>query len=677
MKRNILIIFFIILSAVAVERILSNVSFFKDLELKTYDMRARFSTENNIFSKNKYSDKSIVIVGIDDYSLRKLSQKSSASWEKNVWLKVINFIEKGRPKVVMFDMVFQKAVDKPWYDETFADTLKKYDNTVLGTYLDEPLLKDNNFTKKIKINSNNYIPTMSSLNVSIDSKKLDDAITYKINAPIDNVYSVNNTIGVLNSVLDNDSAIRQVQPIFKLVKDGKTYYMPSLAFAGFLKYYGEGDKIIIKKNKIFYKNKIIPVDESGLVSINRHNLSHGYSYIPISSILLNKGGKDELKPGFFKGKIVVIGKTATGGLIDLRSIVDQSYSTPEINAAAIDNFINDSVQGKKNQEKFISETSKPVEFVLTLFACIIAALLGLVPKSAFMGFFNGFLSIIAYISFSFLMFVNPASRVLIPMVVPLYYLAVTSGVVFAFRFYKEMTRKASIMNVFGKFVSPKVLSVVMKNPDKMILKNTKKRITILFCDVKNFSTLCEQHDPEQLISSLNDLFKEIVNIIFNNNGTVDKFIGDCIMAYWGDFVSCEEDSYLAVKTALEIKAKVEELKLINAKANKISFDVKIGINTGEAVLGLAGTDKIMNYTAMGDAVNVASRLESSCSRLNRSILISKSTYQEVEDKIKADYIGEIEVKGKNEKVEVYEPLDIHCEPNAQAQKETELITNEK
>ena len=178
----------------------------------------------------------------------------------------------------------------------------------------------------------------------------------------------------------------------------------------------------------------------------------------------------------------------------------------------------------------------------------------------------------------------------------------------------------------------------------------------MFCDVKDFTTLSEKCNPEQLGANLNELFNEIVNVIFENNGTVDKFIGDCIMAYWGDPIATDDDSYMAVKTALEIKKKVDELRIKNIKEKKIVFDVKIGINTGDALLGLAGSDKIMSYTAMGDAVNVAARLESSCSKLKRDILISKSTYDGAKDRIIVLDVGSIEVKGKDEQIKVYEPI---------------------
>lgn len=647
MKKNVLVILGIIIFTILLGHWLSNTYFFKHLELLSYDLRSKYNA--------KSADKDIVIVAIDNESLQELMSQPKG-WEKDVWKRVVQFVEKGHPKALMFNMVFEKLEDPPFYDRSFAETIKPYPDVVLGTYVDKPLGAENNFSKKIDISDNAKIPTFSPLDVAIDDKKLDRAITYTESAPIDDFYIRYNTVGVLNSVLDDDSVVRKNQPIFKVVKDGKTYYMPSLAFAGFLKYMGEGGKIVIKNHKIFYKNRVIPIDANGVVNISWHSMGRSYAYIPISKILLNKSGKGEIKPEFFKNKLVIIGKTFTGKEVDLSSLVDSTYTMPEANAVALDNFINDSNPKDKSARKFVHEIPKPVQYTIIAFTCLIVALLGLLPQSAFMGFLNGFAMIIMYVTFSFWMFINPASRIWLPLVEPLYYLTVTAGVVFAFRFYNEMTKKASIMNVFGKFVSPKVLATVMKDPSKFVLKNTKKHLTILFCDVKGFTSLSEKYEAEKLVTNLNELFKEIVNIIFENEGTVDKFIGDCVMAYWGDMTSSEENEFLAVKTALEIKQKVDELKIKNAAEDKIVFDVKIGINTGEAILGLAGTDKIMSYTAMGDAVNVAARLETACSQYEKDILISKTTYDCVKDKIEASNIGKISIKGKDEMIEVYEPI---------------------
>lgn len=664
MKKNLYIILGIILFAVIVERLFANVAFFQNLELLSYDIRSQLISDSSLLGKKfNDADKDIVIVAIDNYSKKKLMQTPREDlgpwpWKRDVWCEIVDFIEKGEPTAIMFDMVFEGLNENSWADRKFAQTLRNYDNIILGTYLDNPKVKENTFTKKIQIEKNDYLPTAYPLNVIIDDKKLDNAITYYTNAPVHDIYTEYNTIGVVNKILDSDNNVRRVQPLFKLVKDGEVYYMPSLAFAGFIKYMGEEEEIIVRDNRIFYKGRIIPINNQGIVNINKHKISHNYSYIPISKILLNKGRKKDLQSDFFKNKLVIIGKTAASGKVDLSSIIDPSYTSPEANAIALDNFMNDSIAGDKTSRNFVKEMPKSMQVLITIIACVIVGFLGWHSKSAFIGCLNGVLTIIVYIFFSFWLFVNPSSRVWVPIVVPIYYLMVTSGVVLAFRFYREINRKILLMDAFGKFVSPKVLSTAIKDPGNMSLKSTRKCITVLFCDIKDFSNICEKYEPEKLIANLNELFKEIVNIIFENNGTVDKFIGDCIMAYWGDLNPSENDAYLAVKTALEIKKRINELKISNAKEGKIIFDVKIGINTGEAILGLAGTDKIMSYTALGDAVNIASRLESSCTSVNKDILISKSTKDAAKDKIITLDVGKISVKGKEEAIEVFEPIGL-------------------
>lgn len=663
MKKNTYTILGIIIIVVLFGHILSNLSIVKKLELMSYDTRTNLASDNKPFGKNfNKADKNIVIVALDDASKKELMENSNEDigpwpWPRDVWRKVVDFIEQGEPKAILFDMVFENLNENSWNDRRFAQELRRHDNIVLGTYLGNPKIKNDTFAKNIYINPNLDIPTFQPLNVTINSKKLDKDITYYMNAPVNDIYTQYNTIGVLNKVLDSDNNVRKDQPIFKLVKNNETYYMPSLAFAGFLKYMGEGNDIVIKKKKLFYKDRIIPLNSDGTVNLSLHKYEGSYTYIPISKILLNEGGLDELQPEFFKDKLVIIGKTATNGNIDLSSTINPSYTSNEATAAALDNFINDSIPGNTFTRKFIYETPKPLQVLITIIACVLVALLSWFSRRALSGLLYGLLLILLYIIFSFWLFLNPASRILIPIVMPLYYLIITSGIIFVYRFYKEITKKAYIMNVFGKFVSPKITANLLKYPEEIKLKSTKKRITILFCDIKDFSNLCEKYDPEKLIDNLNNLVKEIVNIVFENGGSVDKFMGNSIMAYWGEPDS-KDNEFLAVKSALEIKKKIDEQKVINAKENKVIFDIKIGVNTGDAVLGLAGTDKIANYTAFGDTVDVAFRLESICSTCKRDILISDLTYQAAKDRIVVLEVGKMPIKGKEEYMEVYEPIGL-------------------
>ncbi len=662
MKKRLILIFGIILLVFISEHILSVATpLFKQLELLTYDARAKLSVDSGPFGgKFKPANKQIVIVAIDDYSSKEIAKNpqlnlGSFPWRRDVWGEVVDFIEQGKPKAVLFDILFSGLNENSWNDRRFAYVLRKYDNVALATSLNNPKYMVNDVSKKSIVNSE-YLPTPRSLNVQIDDKHLENSITYYSHAPVHDIYTTHNTMAVVNKVVGEDSVIRKSQPLFKLDKNGETYYMPSLAFAGFMKYLGDDGSIVVKNGNILYKDRVIPIDNQGQTNISWHGLGKNYDYVPISKILLSERNNEFIKPDFFKDKIVIIGRTEAGTDIHA-SAVSPSYAGPEANATAIDNFINDSQNSAKSR-KFISQLHPINEFFLILAFCFIIALLGYTAKNALIGFFNSFILILLYVLFSVCVFASPQYRIWVPIVVPLYYLIITSAVVFAFKFQKELAKRATVMNMFGKFVSPKVLTTLIKNQDNLVLKNTKKQITVMFCDVKDFTTLSERCNPEQLVENLNELFNEIVNIIFENNGTVDKFIGDCVMAYWGDPIASEEDSYMAIKTALDIKKKVNELKIKNAQEGKIILDVKMGINSGEALLGLAGSEKIMSYTAMGDAVNVASRLESSCSKLKRDILISKSAYDAAKSKIVVLDAGKIKLKGKDEQIEVFEPIGL-------------------
>lgn len=659
MKKG-LLIFGIILLVVFVQFLFKPL--FGQLELLTYDMRAKISTDRGPSARHfKHADKKIVIVAIDDYSRNEVAQNpqlnlGSWPWRRDVWAEVVDFIEQGEPKAILFDIIFNDVNHSYSYDNDFARALRRYDNIVLASSLNNPK-KISDKLKTDEIISSYFIPTGKPLNVEIDDPKIDDNITFYSHAPIYNMYTRYNTMGVVNKVVGSDSVIRSVQPIFKLVKEDETYYMPSLAFAGFLKYMGEDGKITIKNKKIFYKGREIPINNNATTLIGWHGTGKDYDYIPVSKILLNSENINKIDPEYFKDKIIIIGRTEAGTDIHA-SAVNPSYAGPEANAAAIDNFINDSDIADASRRKFISPVSQLFGYEMTIVLCLMMVLMILISKKPVLSIINSILFIMIYIMIAVYAFEDPTIRIWLPIIVPLYYMFCTAIVTYSFKLHGEAAKKLEIMNMFGKFVSPKVLSELMKSSHNLVLKNTKKHITIMFCDVKDFTKLSEKSNPEQLVENLNELFDEIVNVVFSNNGTVDKFVGDSVMAYWGDPVASEDDPYMAVKTALEIKKKVDELKIKNIKERKIVLDVKIGICTGEALLGLVGSQKIMSYTAMGDAVNSAARLESACSRLKRDILISKSTYDCVKDKIVAIDVGKIEVKGKNEQIEIYEPIGL-------------------
>lgn len=646
---------------------------FNQLELISYDWRSKMALDGQYFAgKFKPADKSnIVIIEVDDYSKIELSKHPDLNlgpwpWRRDVWSTVVKYLERSNPKAILFDLIFSDNAQTHSFEDTkLSWMMRSYDNVVIATSLNHPKSLVDKYKTKDLIKNSDFLPTSKSLDVVVESKKMDDKITYYSHSPINDIYTKYTPTGVVNAKKDKDNLLRTNAPLYKLIKNDKTYYIPSLAFSGFLMAMGDDEKITLKEDKIVYKNREIPLDKDGQMNISWHGKGRNYTFVPISSILI-ESERNKLDPSIFKDKIIFIGRTETGTDVHATP-VSPVYLGTETVATTLDNMLNDTDPENTLARKIVTAAPVYVEYVFILAACLLIVAIGVISKNPFVGLLNGIWVLILYILGCIYVFSCPTLRLWVPMIAPLYYMIATSAVLYSIRLQSETSKKTEIMNTFGKFVSPSVLDNLLANSNNLVLKSSKKLVTVMFCDVKDFTTLSEKSDPDQLVENINELFNEIVNIIFANNGTVDKFVGDCIMAFWGDPVSSGDDAYMAVKTALEIKKKVNELKLSSIKEGKIVLDVKIGINTGEALMGLVGSNRLMSYTAMGDAVNTAARLESACSKLQKDLLISKSTYDEVKDRVVAIDAGVISVKGKEEQVGIFEPISLVVEEKKDAQ----------
>ncbi len=217
----------------------------------------------------------------------------------------------------------------------------------------------------------------------------------------------------------------------------------------------------------------------------------------------------------------------------------------------------------------------------------------------------------------------------------------------------EIRKKKEIMGMFGKYVSPNIAGKLVENPDQVKLGGRKRRLTILFSDIRGFTPLSESMEPEEISALLNDYFTRMTAVLFRHEGTLDKFMGDAVMAFFGDPVPYEDHAVKAVKVALEMQAEIVELKKKWISEDRKSFDVGIGINTGEVTVGNHGSTDFFDYTVLGDNVNLTARLESNAKK--GQILISHSTYEEIKEKnFIVNKLEPIMVKGKSKPVQIYE-----------------------
>ncbi len=215
----------------------------------------------------------------------------------------------------------------------------------------------------------------------------------------------------------------------------------------------------------------------------------------------------------------------------------------------------------------------------------------------------------------------------------------------------SLREKELIKGAFSTYVSSQIMDEVLKDPGRMALGGARKRVTMLFTDIRGFTSMSEIMEPEDVVSIINVYLSVQTEIILRNGGMLDKFVGDCVMAVFGAPISKPDDSFRAVKSALEIQRSIRELNQARKMAGEKTVTIGIGINTGDVVSGNMGSAQKMDYTVIGDSVNLAARLESIAE--GGSILISADTYQEVKDHVLAEKLSPLAVKGKKDKVLVY------------------------
>jgi class 3 adenylate cyclase len=219
---------------------------------------------------------------------------------------------------------------------------------------------------------------------------------------------------------------------------------------------------------------------------------------------------------------------------------------------------------------------------------------------------------------------------------------------------RSLGEKEHIKRAFTRYVAREVVDQILKDPERLVLTGERREVTVLFCDVRGFTRMAERLPPEDVVALLNNFYDLMIDTIFRYQGTVDKFLGDGVMAVFGAPIYRDDHAVQAVRAALQMQAGIQALSARLVSEGKQPIAVGIGVNAGEAIAGTVGTDERMEYTVIGDNVNLAARLESSA--LPGQILISEQTLRMVEDQVMARSLGRIKVKGKQDEVGVYEVL---------------------
>jgi adenylate cyclase len=451
-------------------------------------------------------------------------------------------------------------------------------------------------------------------------------------------------IGHFNMMSDRDGVVRWELSAIEYKED----YLPSMALQAAAVYLGVGKQ----EMKIHFGEGLsvgstqIPTDGHGRMLINYLGPTGTFRHYSVADIL-----EGRVPRSAFQDKIVLIGATAVG-IYDLR-VTPFSIHFPgvEKHANSIDNILH---------QRFLKSPAWMGLFDLVAILLLGGLLSWILPKlRPLHGFSLAFFSLVGLLTLSHYLFTswNIWLRILYPSLA----IAFCSLGVESYKFLIEEREKKRIRGAFQHYVPPSVVNEILSQPGKLKFGGEKRELTVLFSDVRGFTTYSEKYPPEQVVEILNEYLTAMVDVVFKHEGTLDKFVGDEIMALFGAPIHYPDHAEKACLTALEMAAELERLRAQWRKEGREGFEIGIGINTGDMVVGNLGSSQLFDYTVIGDNVNLGARLEAINKNFETQyhIIISDSTYQQVKEKALVKSLDSVMVKGKTKPVLIYELLGMN------------------
>jgi len=448
-------------------------------------------------------------------------------------------------------------------------------------------------------------------------------------------------IGHINMMSDIDGVVRWELCAIEYKED----YIPSIAFKSAAAYLGMGTQDVrINFGEGMSLGPIhIPTDEHGRMLINYLGPAKTFRYCSIADML-----KGKIPPSAFHDKIVLVGATAVG-IYDLR-VTPFSIHFPgvEKHANTIDNILHD---------RFLKSPAWMGLFDLAAILFFGILLSWSLPKvRPWHGFLLAFICLIGLLGVAYYLFVVGKIwlRILYPGLAIIFCLAGVES----HKFLIEEREKKRIRGAFQRYVPPAVVDEILSHPEKLKFGGERRELTVLFSDIRGFTSYSEKYPPEQVVEILNEYLTAMVEVVFRHQGTLDKFVGDEIMALYGAPIYYPDHAEKACLSALDMVAELERLCAKWREEGKEGFEIGIGINTGDMVVGNLGSSQLFDYTVIGDNVNLGARLEAVNKNYQTQyhIIISESTYQEVRDRAQVRQLDEVMVKGKRKPVVIYELL---------------------
>ncbi|MEN8264631.1 MAG: adenylate/guanylate cyclase domain-containing protein [Nitrospirota bacterium] len=583
----------------------------------------------------------VLTVLIDEKSL---SEYGGWPWDRKLQAELIEKVLKGGPAAVAVD-IFYPDPTSPESDRALADVLETHRGKLVIA-LSFEVEKDKTFEGEI--NDVLYDHTVSSIKDLKFLKLFGQYSAHRVLLPPEPIAG-SARFGHVNSLSDMDGKVRRENLYLKY---GDEYFF-SLA----LKTAALAEKVPFEKISIIGGSGIdmggtfLPSDVFGRLHINYYGKEGNINHVSAADLLSGRISAEK-----FRDKIVLIGTSAIA-TYDLK-VTPFSANMPgvEKNATVVANIINGD---------YIIKSQHYFDLTIVILSGIAALLLGRTRKaSRFIMTYLFLLTFILFANQAAFAFLNTRVNLLYPL------LTVFSTGIFivSYRYFIEERRARDIRKMFSSYVTERVVNELIENPEMAKLGGARIEVTVLFSDIRGFTHFAEKYEPEDVVAILNEYLSTMTDIVFRWEGTLDKFIGDAIVAFWGAPMKQENHAELAVRCALDMNSRMKELREKWISEGRASLSVGIGLNSGEVIVGNIGAEgKKMDYTVIGDHVNIGSRVESLTRQFNTDIMMTEMVLQRITVPVESNIIGHISingvgkvtVKGKEKQIRVYkiESLD--------------------
>lgn len=627
-------------------------------ELQTYDWRMRRTADPAAVRSD------IVLVEINDLSIRELEPAlGRVPWPRLAHAMIIDFLRRGGAKVIAVDVTFPERdtatrmimgheLRGAESDQLLVDAARRAGNVILLADAVDPGVVDEAANAVHPWRDPGY-----RLGPAIEQRPL-------IVPPFRELTEAGAGIAHNFMALDDDGPARRVPPF---VRQGDRFVATlgvaaaiaaekippgGVTLEGKVLRIGDrrvplvGQPVRHRADQDTFREQLsmlIPYKASALVGGRRPYRSYEARQLIASEDLMNAGEKPLIDPAVFKDAIVFVGFTASG-LVDVFPTPFGSQGTmPGIQLHA-------SVADAVLSNRFIEPSPAWVRAVATITGAVVVGLM-----AVFLPYSAGAIASIALLGlWTWISVATFRGGTWLDMSQPLIGVTTALFAGTAYRYFVEDREKRKVSRLFGRYVSKDVYHQLVNNPSLAVLGGARRDMSVLFSDIRGFTTVSERGNPEELVAQLNEYFSRMVEIVFKHKGTVDKFVGDMVMALFGAPVADPAHAEHAVAAAVEMVRELGELNRKWIAEGKVPLDIGIGVNSGEMIAGNIGSSSIMSYTVIGDNVNLGARLESLNKDYGCRIIISDATRVRLTSQYDIHPLGGVVVKGKTRPVAIHE-----------------------